>query len=98
MLVKVSSPNKQGQVVIPAKIRNSLGINENTLLKIYEQLGKVCIEILRENSKKNINKRNIGLVNFANFPKEKNQKQFQFKGQYSDSKSLAQDVDEIIYK
>ncbi len=41
MDAKLSS---KGQVVIPKKIRDNLGLNEQTPLKIYEQEGKIIIE------------------------------------------------------
>ncbi|MCI0531806.1 MAG: AbrB/MazE/SpoVT family DNA-binding domain-containing protein, partial [candidate division Zixibacteria bacterium] len=35
--INIVSPNAKGQVVIPAKIRQILGINEETLLQVEQQ-------------------------------------------------------------
>jgi len=48
--MKVTTPNRQGQVVIPAQIRKKLNINENTFLKIFTKDKIIYLEILDINN------------------------------------------------
>ncbi len=91
--MKISTANRQGQVVIPAKIRKLLGIDEKTLLKIALQGRGVYIEPFEEKDSLG-----SGIVYFDSFPKKKKREPFNFNSKDSKNKNLGEEIDKVVYQ
>ena len=89
--MKITTPNKQGQIVIPIELRKKFNIDEHTYLKIYTHYDHICIEPLDEKSQPNEQ-------TVIDFPKNKKQKDFHFHSKNPQEKNIAKKVDDIIYK
>jgi len=87
MLAKVSTTNKQGQVVIPSKMRAKLNITEDTPLKIFIQNNSICLQPINLDC----DEENTRL----SFPKKKNLKKFSFQGK--SKQNLVNNIDQILY-
>lgn len=89
--MKITTTNKQGQVVIPINLRKKFNITEKTYLKIYTYDDQICIKPLEES----IDKKKEKII--VNFTKDYQQNDFHFHSKKLEEKDLSGKVDEILY-
>jgi len=89
-MVKIGTPNKQGQIVIPIEFRKKFNINQDSYLEFSLKDDFICVkplEVKRETKDC-----------FDNFPKLKQRVPFNFKSKNPSQKNLAREIDDILYQ
>ena len=89
-MIKIATPNQQGQIVIPAKIRKQFKIDTNTYLKIFVKKNTICLQPLEKKFQENDDE-------IVPLLKKKKHKPFHFKSKHPEEKNLAGKIDEILY-
>lgn len=86
-IMKISTINKKGQIVIPNKYRQQLNINEYTHIKIYIKDDIICLKPLNNISEKE---------KIISFKKNNEIKPFHFIGKNKKERNMASKIDSII--